>query len=310
MRCSACRCVPGDGAMRALIAPLPITGFVGKNGSGKTLAMVERFALPSLDAGIPVLGNLTIFASPDDAHLPAGERVPHPLWVPLSSPWALLDGSLLDTFAPMIDAGLVPAPVAGRVPSCTVLLDEITTAFGSRESLKVPTEVVAKLQQLRKSDSLVGWTGPSWKRADVALREVTKEVVDCRGYSPAPVEGRRWPSNRKFKFASYDAEDFEEFSLTSARSSQQGSLRPRAKERYKREKHRAHLMYSTLETVSMLDPGDEYGTCRQCGGTRRRPPCCCVAEPALSGEDRRPAKPGAGPQPDPSGQSARSVGSG
>lgn len=251
---------------------MPITAFVGKNGSGKTLCMVDRLALPALEAGLPVVSGMTLFKSADDAELPSEERERHPLWVPLYT-WRQIPD----------------------LEDCTLLLDEISSAFGSRESAKMPPQVASTLQQLRKRNVLVGWTGPSWKRADVVLREVTKEVVLCTGNSPVRSTGSRWPSNRKFRFESFSADDFEEFSVSAAKSTREAGLSPVSKQRYKRQKNKAHLLYDTMEPIGMLDHHDEYGQCAVCGGTRRRPACSCT-RPDGPDPDRRRAKRGAGPE--------------
>lgn len=237
-----------------------IHAYVGANGSGKTLRAVEELVLPSLAVGRPVLCAPTIFASVEDAHLPREQREVHPLWVPMTS-WKQLLG----------------------LESTTVLLDEITTAFGARESAKMPFQVAAALQQLRKGDVVLGWTAPSWKRADTILRECTQWVTLCRGFWPEPVEGRRRGANRWFRYRIYDAQAFEEFSVGSATSNRSDSLHPVSSDWYRRKRHRAHLLYDTYEAVPMLDHLDQHGTCLECGGVRSRKKCECVhgdADPA------------------------------
>ncbi|MCU1356114.1 MAG: phiB5 08 [Acidimicrobiales bacterium] len=231
-----------------------IRGYVGKNGSGKSLAAVEQVAVPALERGRPVVSNLTLFASVGDAELPSAEREPHPLWTKLEHP--------------------------RQIPTlrhCTLVLDDVTSCFSSRESGKIPAAVVTMLQSLRHNGVDCAWTAPSWMRADKILRECTLEVVHCRGMlSQRSKDPDEWPPNRLFRWKTYSAEDFEEFSLSSAQSTQKGSLRAVRSQWYRRSRHDAQHLYDTLETVSMLEHLDEFSNCLECGGTRRRPKCECV----------------------------------
>lgn len=247
----------------------PITAFVGPNGSGKTLAMVEYGVLPRLSRRRIILGNITIFASPDDAHLPAEERRTHPQWRPLKS-WRQIDGTM---------TGVV------------LLLDEISSMFDSRESGKMPTQITTRLQQLRKKDNCIFWTAPDWDRCDKVLRHVTNNVVLCSGLLPkkvmqewqdpddptAPVEreAAEWGSARIMRYKRYNRASFDEFRVADANSDKKGSLRSIDRSWYRRERHQAQHMYDTYEQVDLLDHLDQYGTCIDCGGSRRRPACSC-----------------------------------
>ena len=246
----------------------PITAAVGKNGSGKSLALVERVILPSLALGRPVVSNMRIFASTEDAHLPSDERQVHPLWIPLTTPADLI--------------GLRGA---------TIVVDEIQSAFSSRESSKMPAQTVNDLMQLRKGDNLLAWSAPSWMRCDTTIREVTLELVLCSGHLGKKVEGRLWPSNRLFRWRFFDAQDFEEFSVAAAKSEQKGTLAPRRRKWYWRPGNDAHLLYDTYESVGAFEHLDEFGTCTTCRGTRKRPVCKCPprdsAEAADAARQRR-----------------------
>ena len=245
--------------MRAIA---PITAAVGKNGSGKSLALVERVILPSLRLGRPVVSNMRVFRSPDDSHLPADEREPHPLWIPLTTPADLI--------------GLEGA---------TIVVDEIQSAFSSRESSKMPAQTVNDLLQLRKGDNLFAWSAPSWMRCDTTIREVTLELILCSGHLGKKVPGRLWPSNRLFRYRYFDAQDFEEFSVAAAKSEQANTLKPRSRSWYWRENHDAHRLYDTYEAVGAFSHLDEYGTCTTCRGTRRRPACSCPARDSAEAAD-------------------------
>lgn len=275
-----------------------ISAWIGKNGTGKTLRMVHELLLPALNRGVPVVANLTVFASVDDAVCPGEHcpcrvldvdgldrehwqvREPHPLWRPLESWREIL-----------------------TIERCVLGLDEISSAFGARESGKMPFQVAARLQQLRKAGVRVGWTAPNWKRADVVLREVTQVVTECRGLFPqvrVDDAGESWEENRIFRYRSFDCSDFEEFSLqeaTAGRRNRTSGMRPIDTSWYRRKKHPTHLLYSTNQKVEMLDHLDEYGTCVVCGGTRRRPACSCKKGRAGATPDGAPAPPAVEPVP-------------
>jgi len=237
----------------------PITAFVGLNGSGKTLAMVERLALPAFARGTAVVGNFTIA---------------HPLWRPLGS-WRNIEG----------------------LRDCVLLLDEITAALPARQSQSLPAELARKLNQLRKVDVVVGWTAPTWARADKMLREVTGAVTVCRGMIPdrwqRDANGDKtervtsaWKPNRLFRWVTYAGEDFDEFTFSA-----QKKLKPVNRQWYWRPSHETFKMYDTLGQVDLLDHLDHTGTCPVCDGSRTRHRCKCpqalfAPEPATAGEER------------------------
>lgn len=235
------------------------------NGSGKTLAAVERFVLPAFAAGRPVLSNTPLFASGDDSELPWFERAAHPLYVPLVSWRQLIQ------------------PMQG----VTIFLDEISSMFDARESGRMPAQITSRLQQLRKDDLELVWTAPSWERCDIALRRLTRSVLLCRGMLPKREPGKSWSSNRLFRWRFYDASKFEEFSLASAQSSTTGTLRSEWSRWYARGRHSAQWHYDTLAPVDLLDHLDHGGHCVSCGGKRAVPKCSCVGSVVLSGP-RRP----------------------
>jgi len=230
-----------------------ITAFTGLNGSGKTLAAMVRIIEPSIALGRPILSNTPIFASPDDSDLSWEERELHPLYVPLVS-WRQLNARLANT---------------------TIFLDEISSMFDSRESSKMPTQLVSRFQQLRKDDNVLCWTAPNWERCDKALRGPTSQVWLCTGHWEKKVDGKMWGQNRVFKWRCYDKTKFEEFSLSQAQSDQKGTLKAEFRIRYRRNKHKTQFLYDTLAPVNLLDHLDQGGTCIDCGGSRPKPKCQC-----------------------------------
>jgi hypothetical protein len=252
-----------------------ITAIVGNNGDGKTLAAVALHAVPSLNRGRPVVANFTLY---------------HPL------------ATKLDTWRD------IPT-----LEHCTLILDEISSAFPSRESMHLPPELVRMIHQLRKPDVDVVWTAVNWSRADVVLREATQNVTVCRGRAndkwqrddeipPAwrPNAPRKtdlndkplrrtesWKANRYFKYMTYDARAFDEFTIHAIKN-----LKPHNTERYWRPWHDAHRLYDTMEQVPLLDNLDVAGPCPICGGTRRRPSCPGHPELAPRANARGPASTG------------------
>lgn len=234
-----------------------IIGFVGPNGGGKTLAMVELLAEPALAKGWRVIANFELF---------------HEKWERLVS-WRQLND--LETRAD------VDQPVI-------LLLDEITSVLPSREAMRLPAQLARVTNQLRKANVTLGWSAPAWARADVMLREVTQSVWVCRGMfsdfyerddgkHAFPFRGKKgeplshgWGSHCLFRWEEYDAVALDEFTYN--RAEKIGALR---RKWYWRPNHTAHRLYRTLDPVQLLDHLDDAGLCVNCGGVRRRPTCKC-----------------------------------
>ena len=253
----------------------PISAYVGYNGGGKTLGAVLFEAIPALRAGIPVVSSVAIF---------------HPLYRPLRS-WREI----------------------WSLNGCVLILDDVSAQFPARGAMTVPPQLVVKMNTLRHDDVQVVWTAPSWKRADVSLREVTQEVTDCRGIFPdnflrepviprglnAPVkkgeDGKRlranprWRPNRLFKFTTYDATKFTEF--TDGQADKVGSKR---RSWYWRPWHTEQFLYDTLAPVNLLDHVDEGGWCLVCGGKRQIRGCGCDGAPRSRTRRASAAVPGPG----------------
>lgn len=235
-----------------------VTAIIGANGDGKTLCATAKHAMPSLRRGRPVVANYTIN---------------HPL------------ARMLNSYHEI-----------AQLRHCTLILDEISSAFPSRQAMSLPPDLVRLLHQMRKPDVDVVWTAVNWSRADSVLREATNNVTICKGklndkwqreneippfYQPNPKRKtddngkplRRtetWKANRLFTWKTYDARAFDEFSIHVMKT-----LRPQQTDRYWRPWHDDDWMYDTMQEVPMLDNMDDIGPCPNCGGTRRRPACHC-----------------------------------
>lgn len=141
----------------SFIAGLPIVGFTGANGAGKTLVAVSCVVNDDLRVGRPVFSTVPI-----DSVFGRSEPI-----VSLRQMLELRD--------------------------CTVLLDEVAVIFSSRDSMLVPREFDVFLQTLRHKGVTVRWTAPAWARADVRLREATHAVVGCHGLGKIRRRGQFWP---------------------------------------------------------------------------------------------------------------------
>lgn len=263
---------------RASRRGVPIHAYVGPNGGGKTLAMV--FDTEPTLAGIP----WECF-DPTHRHTQAGittgvRRVlstvqlldpatgePHPLC------------EMLTTWRQLLDA-----------EHCDVLLDEVTGVANSRSYNALPVQLLNMLVQLRKRDVCLRYTTPNWARTDVALREVTQAVTVCKGFLWQEVEGSLWPSKRLFLWRTYDAIDWEEFSMEMVED-----VRPLAKSWYWRCGKTAMNTYVTTSHVQTLDHLDATGLCVTCGGKRLHPKCVCPVD--RTGEGGSEGAPAPEPRP-------------
>lgn len=224
---------------RALRCNYPIAAYVGVNGSGKTLLMVHD-TLPSLANGRDIYTTVPL-------HLPDGTIPPN---VHILHDWSqVLEAEHAD-----------------------ILLDEVSAIASARETEALPPQIATLLQQLRKRDLLLRWTAPNWMRADRILRETTRLITICRGMFPRKVDGTQWKSSSFFRFISYDAADYTDFSsLNSTRK----ALKPLQTNFMRLSKCCAKDCYNTYDSVSTIGTVLMSGRCAVCGGRRRVPDCTC-----------------------------------
>lgn len=282
---------------RAMRRSWAIHGYVGANGGGKSAAMIWD-TIPSLRSGRPVLSTVRLldFDNPrpcegwrterdgtrvvcEVCHLDherlinwsppepvvdpeTGEFVPgeveplayvhghaHPLWTPFTE-WAQL--------------------IEWRAGD--VLMDEVTGVASSRESHSMPAPVANQLMQLRRSDVVVRWSAPNWKRADILIREVSQAVTHCRGYLPKVAAGqdRMWRQRRLFRWKTYDADLFEDFTV--GKREQLGSL---VRDWHWGPRSPSFSAYDTYDQVLSIGTVSDAGRCYHCGGKRAAPECSC-----------------------------------
>jgi hypothetical protein len=230
---------------------LPIHGYTGANGGGKTMLAVYD-ALPSLAAGKPIVSTCRI--------LDPITGDPHPLWVPL------------DDFRLLLD-----------VEDCEVIADEVTGVASARDAMALPSVVNNHIQQLRKADVTFRWTTPDWARADVSLRRVTQGLTTMYGFMAVEAvettrfgSKRRWRQSRAFLARTYDARKFDEWSMSKERSSQRSArIRPVARQLLWGPGAPVRDMYETFDHAITVGAVNDSGVCLDCGGHRRRPSCTC-----------------------------------
>lgn len=222
----------------------PIHAYIGANGHGKSLAMMHDTYL-SIMKGRRILSTVRV-----------------------------LDPRTGDTYAGYEPLTELSQLIGAR--ECDVLLDEIVGALPSMPGQTLPVELQLLLNQLRRKNIALRWTAPSWMRCNVVLREVTQAVTVCRGYFPRYEHDedseRVWGQNRLFRWTTYDAYEFTEWS-----DNKEASLKGKANAwAWRGDKMMAQYCYDTFDAVDNIDSGE--GFCFRCGGMRpkmQRPACSC-----------------------------------
>lgn len=120
-----------------------IAGFVGANGSGKTLGATSR-----------VLAFAKRFPERDVLST-----------VPLDTPRYVE----LKSWQQIVQAE----------PPFILMLDEVAALADARSTMTLPPHVLLYIGSLRHRDVVVFWTAPAWSWADVRLRGVTTDVFEC-----------------------------------------------------------------------------------------------------------------------------------
>lgn len=143
-------------APRDIARGVPVVGFVGANGSGKTLRAVES-CLADMVTGRPVYSTVAINSELGSS-------------LPIRSMSDLLS-----------------------ITDATVLVDEVTTVFSSRTSTSIPPEFDVWLKTLRHKEIRLLWTAPAWGRAENRLRDVTQACVTLHPLLRRRVAPSPWP---------------------------------------------------------------------------------------------------------------------
>lgn len=238
-----------------------IHAYVGGNGGGKSLAMVND-TIATLNGIKWNCDNRSHFHYRAHGQTSGYRKVlstvrlidprtgkDHPLWIPYDDHRRLLS-----------------------VEHADILMDEITGVASAYEAMAMPTQVNNVLMQLRRRDCFLRWTTPNWAAAAKRIREVTKAVTYCKGSFPVIEKGRTWPSNMFFLWKTYDALGFESFTV-----GVRERLVPITFQWFSRmsKKNFAPHVYNTLEEVLSISASNEHGLCVHCGQKRTIGRCTC-----------------------------------
>lgn len=260
---------------------VPIHAYVGANGGGKTLAMVHD-TLPSLDAGRLVVSNV---------RLTTIDGAPHPLWVPLRSWVQLLDAEHCDVLLDEAQ-GVVNSRESSSMP--VQMLTMLMQLRKRDVCLRLTAPNFARVDKaVREVCQAVTVCRGYMPTPDRALAKEAAECDDCRVVAAAMLEtgrndatepgphaddlgscekhrGRLWSMKRLFWWRTYDALEWEQFSLQ-----QVESVKPLATAWYWRPGRPAERFYDTLGQVEVMDHLSEAGLCAHCGGKRQHRRCAC-----------------------------------
>lgn len=185
-----------------MIKPTPITGYVGVNGSGKTLSAVA-FALTDLKKrGRPLVANV------------AGLEVDHYRYTEVEE--------LPDLMARVVAEHR--SDRTGKPLGMNIIMDEAGALFASRDSGR-NRAFQQTCQQLRKYRARLLWTAPAFARADKILREVTFTAIQCRSAWSVEVRDDPWPSTRLILQKSYDVSRLDNSGMTINRNARAKTIR-------------------------------------------------------------------------------------
>lgn len=252
---------------------VPISAFIGANGSGKSALATESLR-HSLLEGRPVLSAVRLMDPRK-----AGQPCEHPL--------CDVEGHGEPGHVPSAD-GWTPLRKLSQLLEFEhgdIFLDEVGAIVSSRQSSGMPPQIEALLQQLRKRDVRLVWTAPSWARADKILREVTMLATVCKGYGDARIEGREWRRRRWIHAASYHAADLDDFEISKVNSPHAVNPPRKVTSQWVRVlKLESVAWYDTFEPVPVVGfLGMGGGSCVDCGGRMSPVRCECP-------DTRRPVK--------------------
>lgn len=248
---------------RRLRRRFPVQMYVGRNGMGKSLAMVYD-TIPDLAMGKPVLSTVRLldFANPrpcDDPNCAErghdqGHAARHPNYIPFTDWMQLLE-----------------------FREGVVLMDEITGVADSSESASLPSAVGNMLGQMRREKVHVRLTGLNFIRAHKRIREACLAVTRCEAYLPVDAresngEEAMWRPRRLAVWRTYDARSLPIDDHTQAAYDKADLL---FKSRHWIPDSPATTAYDTLAPVSVVGTLDDSGKCAYCEGQRRRHECIC-----------------------------------
>lgn len=286
---------------------LAIHGYVGANGSGKSLLVAE-------DTRRTLQGISWACTNPDHMHtaqgITSGTRK-----VLSTMPFITPSGKPHPLYEPLVDYSQLLL-----AEHCDLILDEVGGAVASSTADDLPNGVKAKLQELRRSEVVCRWTAPSWARASKVLRETSQGVTLVQGFLPVAhndvVEfdgehelermavdgetleylmcpekghhvheaGRMWGARRLMFARTFDANLFDEWT-----TAKRDKVRPVVRGLFWRPGSAAERSYDTFAYVEKLNQITDSGRCDHCMGRKTPKKCDCDAPVVLRGARRRAA---------------------
>lgn len=251
---------------RSLRRAFPIVMYVGKNGSGKSAAMVYD-TLPDLDGTRRVLSTVRLldyqnirYCEDDNcddiqAHdSPKGHAQAHPNYVKFTDWTQLMDWR-----------------------DGTVLMDEITGIADSQGDTALPGVVANKLAQLRRDDCNVRISGLNFVRANKRIREATTAVVRAQSVFAKTVYAEdgtdlMWQQRRYSVLKTYDAQTLPTDDHTDEAYRRAEILNTSKMWLPDSPGIYAYDTYSPVDKVGYVS---DAGRCVQCDGLRRQHECSC-----------------------------------
>lgn len=217
--------------MRKSIARgVPIVGFTGVNGAGKTLLAVHCAILDMLD-------NRPVYST-----VPIHYMAPH--------------GELLSSHPITSLRQLL------TLTDATILLDDVSVIFSSRQTGSLPAPIVTLLQTVRHRRLTILWTAPGWMRADILLRSVTQALVSVRPMLRSSASDTPWPTPRVVAAGLLDT-------TTAKVDAEPDKVLRRAF--YRPKGLLSWAAYDTHADTPLLGHAHLTGTCVDCGGSQERP---------------------------------------
>lgn len=217
--------------IRPISAGVPICGFTGINGAGKTMLAVHC-AIADMLAGRPVYSTVPI------QYLEVGSGVLH-------------ESRPVVSLRQLVD-----------MENATILLDDVSVIFSSRGSASLPPEVVTLLQTVRHRKLSILWTAPAWMRADTLLRSVTQALVSVRPIAQFARSDTPWPTPRLIAAGLLDT------TTAKVDANPDRVLRRRF---YIPRRLLSFGSYDTHADTPLLGHAAISGVCVDCGGSRERP---------------------------------------
>lgn len=242
---------------------VPILAVTGLNGSGKSLLTAE-LCRRALAEGRRCLSTVRLLDWENPRPCPGGSGCDDPTNHDY-------DGRVHGATHPLYTRWTRWGQVDEMGTRFVLWADEVTGVAGSRDTSSLPKYAQDLFAQLRRRDAQLIWTGITFERGDVLLREVSQGVVTCRGYAGRVdvASRRKYARKRMFRWQLYEKGPGD---VSTSALIDPG---PVSASWFWGPGSKAFLSYDTLAPVSRIGRVVGTGVCECCEGTRRRPECIC-----------------------------------